>query len=166
MFRPIQKSLALRLGNFPTTPSGLTRDELRRCSPFRTESRRLRFRSSLSFRSVNPRLPKCRFRNAQFRSRAPRMARVRPRKFAQKFRITCSRSRSPPKADLSAARRGARTSNIPKPARTARSKKANKVSRLLRVPGPSTEAERSAAKGGAATWCYAKAWRDSRLSPI
>ena len=82
-------------GELPAGPSGLTRDELRRCSPFRTESRRLRFRSSLSFRSVNPRLTKCTFRNAQvFRSRAPRMARVRPRKFAQKFRITylCSRS--------------------------------------------------------------------------
>lgn len=54
-------------------------------------------------------------------------------------------------ANLSAARRGARTSNIPNLRASARSKKSNEMSRLLRVPGPSTAAKRSAAEGGADT---------------
>ena len=57
------------------------------------------------------------------------------------------RSRSPPKADLSEARRGAGASNIPKTARIrANGTNEAEPNGSVRVQGPSTEAKRSAAK--------------------
>ena len=71
------------------------------------------------------------------------------------WQITCSSKRSCAKRNLSAARRGARTSYIPNRAHPREGTKRRSNERSLRVPGPSTVAKRSAAEGAALTCCYA-----------